>query len=46
MANNGGYEFDLVVESLTEGVRCSICTLILKDAIEVPCFHSFCRIAN
>ena len=40
---NGGYDFTLLETERGEGLDCTICTYLLKDAVELPCSHAFCK---
>ena len=37
-----GYDYEAVNE-IPEELKCTMCHLILKDAMELPCAHAFCR---
>jgi len=39
-----GWDFELVDNHLTTSFQCSICTLLLRDAVETECKHVFCLV--
>ncbi|XP_065181189.1 TNF receptor-associated factor 5-like [Sycon ciliatum] len=38
----GGYQAEFVT-SMDPNLKCSICLLVLRDAMQTPCGHRFCR---
>lgn len=38
-----GYDIELFVDEVEREFLCSICGLVLKDPLETPCEHFYCR---
>ena len=39
MLQQNTYDFELLEPNRREGLECSICMLLLKEAFELPCFN-------
>ncbi|XP_054841417.1 E3 ubiquitin-protein ligase NRDP1-like [Eublepharis macularius] len=37
-----GYDTERFVNSVNEGLKCSICRAVLEDPLQAPCEHAFC----
>jgi hypothetical protein len=41
--SGGGWDDELFLEEPSEILRCPICYLIMRDAVQCPQQHAFCR---